>query len=210
MLLAFREGGMDPKYTDPDYVLKFSRAKIGQKCFVIGLISLAFGIFFISFGGRRDIEFAGYVVVVIGFALCMYEMHRHFHPGKPMLALSPEGVRWNIEWVRELFVPWHEVKALRKITVTDRTSRSPFPPKFENVTALVVTNDFYDRALHVDNVLLRGPGWGNMFIADEKNGVMQFALHDEILPVKKDELYAAVETRWKAFRDKTKSKANKP
>ncbi len=194
---------MDPKYTDPNYVLKFSRAKLGQKYFIIGAISLAFGILFINFGGKPDIAFVGYVLIALGFAICMYEMHRYFHPGKPILTLAPDGLRFNIEWVKELFVPWHEVKALRSITVADRTSRSPFPSKFDNVTALVLTNEFYERAIHVNNLLLRGPGWGNMFIADERNNVMQFALHHAVLPVTAEELYAAVEARWSAFRNKT-------
>lgn len=203
---------MDPKFTDANQTLEFSRAKLGRSFFVIGLIGLVFGILFINFGGRRDIEMVGYLVVVTGFALCMYELHRHFHPGKPLLSLASDGVRLKLDFVKEMFVPWHQVKAVRRIEVRDVTSRSPLGSTFENVTALVVTNDFYERALHIGNPFMRGPGWGNMFIPDEKNGVMQMALHDAVLPVTGDELYAAVETRWKAFRDKPPmaSKSAKP
>lgn len=195
--------GVDPKYTDPQRTLAFGRQKIGQRFFLIGAIALLAGIVFINFGGsERKLIFTGYLCVVLGFALCMYEMHRHFHPGKPVLSLAPDGVRYNIEWVKEIRIPWHEIKALRRINVTDTTRRSLFPATFANVTALVVTSEFYDRAIHVNNLLMRGPGWGNIFIPDERNKVMQMALHHEILPVTADELYAALETRWQAFRDR--------
>ncbi len=196
---------MDPKFTDVHQTLKFSREKIGRRFFIIGAIAIVAGAFFL-YAGPRKIEIAGYVCIALGFALCMYEMHRAFHPGKPLLTLSPEGVRFNIEWVREIVVPWHEVKALRTIDIEDRSgqSRWPFRKTFENVTALVITADFYDRKVHVGNLLLRGPGWNNIFIPDEKNNVVEFALHDEILPVTREELKAAVEARWKAFRETTR------
>ncbi|MBX3528059.1 MAG: hypothetical protein KF904_17805 [Rhodoblastus sp.] len=202
---------MDPKFTDANCVLKLGREKVGQKFFIIGAVGLVFGALMISFGGKRDIEFSGYAAALLGFALCMYEMHRFFHPGKPMLTLAPEGLRYNIEFVKEIFVPWHEVKALRQIRVADMSgaTRWPLRAKFENVLALVVTNAFYDRAIHVSNPILRGPGWGNIFIPDDRKNVMQFALHHEILPITAEELYAAVEARWTAFRDQTTPPANK-
>lgn len=202
---------MDSKFTDVHHTLKFSREKIGRKFFIIGAVAIILGGFFI-YAGPPKTKFAGYVLLVIGFALCMYEMHLAFHPGKPLLTLSPEGVRFNIEWVREIVVPWHEVKALRTISFEDRSgqARWPFRKTFENVTALVITADFYDREAHVSNLLLRGPGWNNIFIPDEKNNVVQFVLHDEILPVTREELKAAVEARWKAFREMTRPATAKP
>lgn len=202
---------MHPRFTDVTQTLQFGREKAGQKHFVIGAIALVAGGLMIAFSGKRDVEFAGYASVILGFLICMYEMHRFFHPGKPMLALAADGLRYNIELAKEIFVPWHEVKALRRIDVNDTTGASKWPlrAKFENVVALVVTNAFYDRAIHIANPILRGPGWGNIFIPDERNNVMQFALHHEILPVTAEELYAAVEARWMAFRDKTAPSANK-
>ncbi len=198
---------MHPKFTDASQTLNFSRAKLGQKFFVIGLLGLVAGGFLIGFGGKPDIRAAGYVAVALGFALCMYEMHRHFHPGKPMLSLAPDGVHFHIELARTLFIPWHELKAIRKIDVTDVNGKWPLQQVFRGVTALVVTNDFYARHLDLGNAFLRGPGWGNLFIPDEKNNVMQMALHEGTLPATSDEIYAAVETRWKAFRDRRPAKA---
>lgn len=199
-----KSSAVNAKFTDVTQTLKFGREKVGQKFFIIGVAGLVFGALMIAFGGKRDIEFAGYAAAILGFALCMYEMHRFFHPGKPMLTLAPDGLRFNIEFVKEIFVPWHEVKALRRIEVEDRSGASKWPlrAKFENVLALLVTDAFYHRAIHVANPILRGPGWSNLFIPDEENNVVQFALHHEVLPVTAEELYAAVEARWMAFREK--------
>ncbi len=196
---------MHPKFTDVNHTLKFGREKVGQRLFFIGLFGLVAGGLMIGLSGIPQVEFAGYAAAILGFALCMYEVHRHFHPGKPMLSLAPDGLRYNIELAKEIFVPWHEVKALRRIEVKDLSGATKWPlrAKFENVTALVLTNNFYDRKVHMDSAFLRGPGWDNIFIPDERNDIVQFALHHEILPVTAEELYAAVEARWTAFRNKT-------
>jgi hypothetical protein len=203
---------MNPKYTDPHEPLHFSRAKLGRKFFLFGLFALAMGALILYLARDYDTgqKAAGYFVLAIGFALCLYEMHRHFHPGKPLLSLAPDGVRFRIDLVKELYIPWHEVKAVRKIDVTDVTGRWPFQRTFRNVTALVVTADYYERHLDVGNAFLRGPGWGNLFVPDEKNNVMQMALHDGVLPASNEEIHAAVETRWKAFRDQARPKAKTP
>lgn len=202
-IAGWLEPHVHPKYIDPNQTLTFSRSKLGRRFFVIGLIGLGAGAFLIAFGDKRDIKFAGYAAAILGFALCMYEMHRFFHPGKPLLSLAPDGIRFQIDMVKEIFVPWHEVKALRQIDVTDASgvTRWPMRAKFRQVPALVVTNAFYDRAIHIDSMIMRGPGWSNIFIPDKRNGVMQFALHPEILPVTAEELHAAVDVRWKTFRD---------
>jgi hypothetical protein len=105
-------------------------------------------------------------------------------------------------------IPWHQVKALRVIEVVDSSgaSRWPFTKKFQQVNAVVVTADFYDRHMHVQSPFLRGPGYGNLFVFDEKNNVMQLALHHEILPVTSEELRVALKARWEAFREATRPK----
>lgn len=193
---------MDPRYTDANQVLHFSRTRLGWQYFVIGAIGLGFGALLIAAGGRKDFVGAGYVLVLIGFLLCMYAMHRHFHPGKPLLSLGLDGVRFKLDLMKELHVPWHEVKALRKIDVSDVTARGPFAGSFHGVTALVISNAYYDRHLDPGNLLLRGPGWGNLFIPGD-DGRMQFALYGGLVSLSEHELFTAVETRWKAFRERS-------
>jgi hypothetical protein len=67
-----------------------------------------------------------------------------------------------------------------------------------NVTVVVVSQRFYDTVIHVDSLLLRGPGWENWFVP--KGDMVQVALHHEALPVTADTLHAAVLARWTAFR----------
>jgi hypothetical protein len=63
---------------------------------------------------------------------------------------------------------------------------------------VLVTKAFYDRVIHVDSWILRGPGWDAAYIP--KDDMMQVAFHHEALPATAAELRTALETRWKAFR----------
>jgi WD40 repeat protein len=67
-----------------------------------------------------------------------------------------------------------------------------------------VSRRFYDRFIHVDSFLQRGPGWDNIFI--QEGDAVQIALHGEMLPVKSEVLRAEIEERWKAFRDQPQGK----
>jgi hypothetical protein len=212
-MLNYRPGGwhvnpIDPKYTDIHQTLSFSRWKLGRKFLLMGILFLLFGIGITLFDDHNKMRYyVGYLLFGIGLFVVIYEIHQATH-AKPMLVISPDGVLFRIDMVKEFLIPWHQVKALRLIEVVDASGASkwPFKQKFQSVNAVVVTNDFYDRHMHVSNPFLRGPGYSNLFVPDEKNNMIQLALHHEILPVTSEELRVALKSRWEAFRETTRPK----
>ena len=198
---------MHPKYTDVNYTLKFGRQKVLRHFLVLGVLCLIVGIVGTSWDGVRGKDkYIAYFAFAIGVLLTGYAMHGTFNKTTPIAVLSPSGIVLDIEWVKNFLIPWHEVKAVEKIDVQ-------VPPRgwhktISDVTAVVVSKAFYDRVVHVDNPFLRGPGWDSAFI--DNGDTVQVTLNHAVLPASADEIFAAVDTRWKAFRDKTKSKADKP
>lgn len=197
------EARVHPKFTDVNYVLKFGREKVLRSFLIIGLLSLAVGIFGASFDLVRENEkYIAYIAFVLGVLLTGYAMHGTFNKGTPIAVLSPSGITLDIEWVKNFLVPWHEVNAVEKIDVTVPTRG--WYKTIRGVTAVVVSKSFYDRIVHVDNPILRGPGWDNAFI--DNGDTVQITLNHAVLPASAEEIFVAVDTRWKAFRDKTKPK----
>jgi hypothetical protein len=198
---------MNPIYTDVNYVLKFGRQKVLRSFLVIGLLALAVGIFGASSDFIRDGEkYIAYVAFALGVLLTGYAMHGTFNKTTPIAVLSPSGIALDIEWVKNFLIPWHEVKAVEKIDVRVPTRR--WYRTIKDVTALVVSKSFYDRIIHVDNPILRGPGWNNAFI--DNGDTVQVTLNHAILPASAEEIFVAADARWKAFRDKTRSEAKAP
>ena len=72
---------------------------------------------------------------------------------------------------------------------------------------LLLTKDFYDAHIHV-GFLRRGPSWSGVFIP--KGQMVQMALHHEAVSADRDALRAAVEARWRAFRDASAAAAHQP
>lgn len=161
----------------------------------LGLLSLAAGIFLLWLNDNRQTLFMGYFGLGVGLLICGYEFHRFFNPAKPLLVLSPEGVRMRIELVKEYLIPWSEVREVGSADIEGSFRGQRV--KFNNVTYVAVTRSFYERVIYVNNWFLRGPGWDTNYIP--ANGLVRVALHDEILPATAEELRTAVETRWKAF-----------
>lgn len=189
---------MHPKFTDVNYTLKFGREKIAWKFLVIGLLCLAFGIYGVSYDDSSNRKLMAWVALVLGFGLSGYGLHHSFNAGKPLAMLSPAGVELHIEWVKTFLIPWHEVRSVEKIDVSVPARMGS--TTFKDVTAVVVTKRFYDRVIHVSNPLLRGPGWNNAFI--DNGDTVQVALNHAVLPASAEEIYAAVDARWRAFRDR--------
>jgi hypothetical protein len=195
-----------PKYTDVNYTLKFGRQKIARYFLVLGLLCLVIGIVGTSTSLARGKEqYLPYIAFVVGVLLTGYGLHHNFNAGTPIAVLSPSGIALNIEWVKDFLIPWHEVKAVEKIDV--RVPTRGWYKTYEDVTAVVVSKKFYERFVHVDNVILRGPGWEHNFI--DNGDTVQIALNYAVLPASAEEIFAAADSRWKAFRDK-KPAATKP
>jgi hypothetical protein len=183
---------MEAPSADVSRILTFGREKLGRKLLLYGLGIAAFGVLFILVGEDSELAFAGWIVLVIGLGVAGWEFSKTTQPQKPLLVLSPEGLRMRVEGAKEFFIPWSEVRGVDSITIS-----GPRGTTFDNVTVVLVSREFYDRVIHVDSLLRRGPGWNLTFIPVDT--MMQVALHHEILPVTAADLLAAVEARWRAF-----------
>lgn len=150
------------------------------------------------------------ICVVVGGALVGFTLWRRGNPGKPLFALSPDGIRYRIPLVKEVLIPWHQIQGVDTIDVetgywsiswlTQNPTLRYEPAVVRDVTVILLPRPFYDQRVFVDSILLRGPGWKANFIP--KGSLVQMALHHELVSVEPGALRAAVEARWLAFREK--------
>lgn len=132
-------------------------------------------------------------IVFLGFSF--YETYRLLEPNAALIELLPKGVIHRVT-TNPFIVPWHEIKGIDTIDV--QWELHGRPEVYTGVTVLLVSKLFYDRVVHVDNIILRGPGWGAWFLEKDAN-TMQLALHHEMIPATKEEIRRQVEARWKVF-----------
>ncbi len=177
--------------------LAYGREKLARNFRHLALVAVAVGAVSVFVAGDDVLlRIVGWGLVVAGFGLGAWELSKSIGKQEPLLVLSPEGIRLHIEDVKTIAIPWSEVSAVHAINVPV-TVPGHGNDLVRDVTAVDVSQAFYDRAIDVDSLFLRGPGWANTFIP--AGGVVQVALHHDILPVSGPELLAAVTARWKAF-----------
>ena len=175
------------------------------------LIFLGLVIFALVDLDREPWTFIGIVLCwVVGGALAGVALWRRVNPGKPLFALSPDGIRYRIPLVKEILIPWQEIQGVDTIDIEAGYWSilwfTSFPtPRYNtwvarDVTVILLPKEFYDRRIFVDLFLLRGPGWNANFI--RKSALVQMALHHELVSVEPRPLREAVEARWLAFRDR--------
>ncbi len=178
-----RGKAVHPRFTDVNQTLQFDKHKIGLFYLFVGLICLGLGILGVSYDTSRERKPILYGMVVLGFALSGYGLHRTFNSGKPLLVLSPSGLALDIEFVKTVFVPWQEVRRVQKTS--------------QDTVSVAVSKNFYNRAIHVSNLFLRGPGWSEAFA--DYGDTVEIRLNSKVVPAKVDEMLAALEARWNAF-----------
>ncbi len=184
---------MDTATTDVNTILTFGREKLVRNMLRFALIAGVVGVLSVLVGGDdAELYFVGWGLIVFAVGWAAWEFSKTTRPQKPLVVLSPEGIHMRIEGATEFDIPWSEVRGVDSITVEGFRGAV-----FDHVTAVLVTRNFYDRVIHVDSFLLRGPGWDQVFIPYD--AMMQVALHHEILPVTAADLLAAVEARYRAF-----------
>jgi hypothetical protein len=185
--------------SDVHQTLAFGRQKLNRRFLLLGLICVGLGIMLALVKDRFTL---GEIVMTtftigLGVVICLYALIGLVAPGKPMLVLSRSGIRLNVEWVKDIDIPWREVRAIETADVSGKLRGDTVT--FTGVTTVLVSRAFYNRRIHIASWLLRGPGWHFNFIP--RGDMVQVALHHEVLPIEKEELRAAVEMRWRAFRD---------
>jgi hypothetical protein len=154
------------------------------------------------------------VALCVAFGICLVcvALWRRFHHGRPLFRLSPDGIDYRIPWLKALHIPWSEIRGIDTIDVAARywsfwDFRHGFqviPDRkvvnYPNVTVVLVSKPFYDRWISVPPRLLPGPGWRANFIP--KDGLVQVALHHDLVSAEPRPLREAIEARWIAFRDR--------
>ncbi len=193
---------MQAASADVDRVLTFGREKLARNSYLFAGLAVAAGAAMVLVDDR-GLSVIGWGLIVVGAGWAAFEFSKTTQAQKPLLVLSPEGLRMRVEGATEFLIPWQEVRGVDSITVD-----GPRGTSFDNVTVVLVSRDFYDRAIHVDSIIRRGPGWGQFFIPAD--GMMQVALHHEILPVEAGDLLAAVEARWRAFGPPAEARGDGP
>ena len=140
--------------------------------------------------------------IAVGIGIAELALWRRFRRGGPVYVLSPTGVHYRGPWMKEIVIPWREIKGIDTIDVTWRhwLTRYPHDMTSRGVTVVLVSKPFYDAYIHIGSLFMRGPYWyETKFIP--KGDLIQCALHSEIVSVEPRALREAVEARWRAFRD---------
>lgn len=183
--------------TDVQKVLTYGSGKLGRWFLQMGVVALVAGtvLVFLQPNGAFEWFMIG-LTLTVGAGSALYGFSR-WHQPKPMLILSPAGLRLDMDLVKTVLIPWSEIHGVDSIDISGRVAgRDAYLP---DVTVVLVTRAFYERYIHVRSWLLRGPAWHMNFVP--KGDMMQVALHHEMLSATAAELRAAIEARWSAFRD---------
>ena len=72
------------------------------------------------------------------------------------------------------------------------------PHRFDDVTVVQISTQFYERNILSRQTFLTGPGWHDLFIPQGSS--MQMVLHFLLFSIPPKDIREPVETRWKAFR----------
>jgi hypothetical protein len=144
---------------------------------------------------------AAWFILIIGGFIIANVLYQSLIPARPLLELSPDGILLRIAWVTEFSIPWHEVRGIEATDVSPgfRMTGTQARATSSNAIAVLVSRDFYERVIVIP-ALLRGPAWRNVFVP--RGTMMQVALHHDVLGVAPEELRAAIEARWSAFRER--------
>lgn len=187
---------MTEDYVNVNARVVWSRYKLHRARLIMAILGIAAGVVIAILGSAKFDFFLGWGTLAISFPWAFYETYCLLKPNSALIELLPEGIIFR-NTTEHFIVPWPEIEAIDTIDV--HTKIRGRKVVFPGVTVVAVSKEFYDRVIHVDNFIMRGPGWDGNFIPKGENQ-MQLALHHELLPPSASEVRRQVEERWKAFR----------
>ena len=84
------------------------------------------------------IVFASWVLIVAGSFLTGLAIWRRSHRGRPLFVLSPAGILYRIPSVKEILIPWREIKGVDTVNITtwNWSIRRPGTLTFRDVTVI--------------------------------------------------------------------------
>jgi hypothetical protein len=136
----------------------------------------------------------GWILVIGGLGWIAFALYRHFYPARPILTLSPEGIIYHVSRLN-LFIPWHEVQAVAALELGG--GPGVIPSRFDDVTVVLISTEFYERNILSRQTFLTGPGWHDLFIP--KGSSMQMVLHFLLFSIPAKDIREPIALRWKAF-----------
>jgi hypothetical protein len=178
----------------------------------------------------------GIAVAVVGLLILAREVYRYRMPEPALLVLSPGGIAMSMDGTVSIMVPWSQVIEVTRVDVKTKnelpldveTSNGVFEHEirenYKDVTAVAVTQDFYDRSLApaykdmkrntntgfgkalglVDGMVHHIAGrdgskttWSSLFI--RRGDEMLVALHHRPPAVSARRLHTEVIARWQTF-----------
>jgi hypothetical protein len=197
---------MEPEQADVHTTLEYRLDAEFADWLPIGVLTIFCGLFLFAIaqpGLPPPGETIGAAAaIVVGIGIAALSLWRRFRRGGPVYVLSPTGIHIRWPWVKEIFIPWCEVKEVDTIDITVWHWLTKYPRNLEyrGVTVALVSKEFYDAHIHIDSLFLRGPYWHETaFIATGE--LVQCALHADPVSADPRLLRKAVEARWLAFRD---------
>jgi hypothetical protein len=201
---------MNVSKTDVHRTLTYSDSKVFKQFLIIALALLATGLLGIfSFSQYHEMYWPAWGMVIGGAAFTLFCHFRIFN-GSPLLTLSPKGLVLATVG-KKVFIPWHEVRGIETVSFKSWTATwgltPPVPVRvgFDNVTAVLISRDFYeDEVVSAYPTLVHHRVWSRTF-RSQGNNLIQVCLHHDILPAKSEEIRREVAARWYAFRDADKA-----
>ena len=148
----------------------------------------------------------GWMFVLFSLGYVAFAFWKHLRPERPMVSLSPDGVRLHISWLKGLLIPWHEIERvghLEHVLPGGTVSRHP------GAVVVEISHDFYERHILPRRTFLSGQLWSSMFQPRnpqsdaQKGGQMQMLLPYTWFSISLEEMRQPIEARWNAFRERS-------
>jgi hypothetical protein len=197
--------------TDVHRILTYTDSKVVKVLLFASLAMFVLGILFISTYSKHDPNYMiGWAMGFAGLGLAIAAHFKLSKFGSPLLVLSPRGLVLSSVG-KDVFIPWPEVRGVEKVSFSSWTAvwtsvpPTPVPVFFKNVTAVLISRDFYeDEVVSAYPTLVHHRVWSRTFRSQGDN-LVQVLLHHDLLPAKAEELRREVAARWYAFRDAEKT-----
>lgn len=112
---------MDLSGPDVHDTLEYRRATAIVRLLPTGLLLIFLGllIFMLEDPGHEPVAtYLGIpLVLATGGAAIGVALWTRTNSGKPIYTLSPAGIYYRIPWIKEFFIPWHEIQSVDTINI---------------------------------------------------------------------------------------------
>lgn len=96
----------------------------------------------------------GWSLITGGLTYIAWALYRRFMPARPMLLLSPAGIAFHADWLKDLLIPWSEVTG---VDAYEMTPTSGVPYEYQDITAVLISAEFYQAQILPRRSFLMSP-----------------------------------------------------